>query len=229
VAAFRMDNALPSLLTVPVPSPDAARLPARLASGASAAAPAGEASALVADEVLARQWQAGSDAAFTELIARFHRRVFSFQFHSTQRREDAEDLTQETFLAAHRSVRRYQPERTFAPWLFGIARHALADHWRRARPHEELPADYAGQPGPEETTPTEADERGVRLWGQARRLKPQLFAALWLRYGEGFDIAAVARALDVTRIHAKVILFRARKELARRGRADQLTQKGDAL
>lgn len=225
---FRMDNALPSLLAVPVRPRGAACPPARSASRGLAAAPADGPSARVADEVLARQWQAGSDAAFTELIARFHRRVFSFQFYSTQRREDAEDLTQETFLAAHRSVRRYQPDRTFAPWLFGIARHVLADHWRRARPHEELPADYAGRPGPEASLPTEADERGARLWGQARRLKPHLFAALWLRYGEGFDIASVACALGVTHIYAKVILFRARKELARRCHAGQFTQKGDA-
>ena len=223
-----MDNALPSLLAVPVTSPHAARPPAGPAGRAAAVVPEGDSSAPVADEVLARQWQQGSDAAFTELIVRFHRRVFSFQFHATQRREDAEDLTQETFLAAHRSVRRYQPGRSFAPWLFGIARHVLADHWRRARPHEELPADYSGRTGSDETTPADADERGARLWGQARRLKPQLFAALWLRYGEGFDIASVACALGVTRIHAKVILFRARQELARRCRAGQFTQKGDA-
>ncbi len=181
------------------------------------------------DETLARWWQEGSDAAFAELVGRFYGRIFNFLWHATGHREDAEDLTQETFLAAHRSIPRYQPARTFGPWLFGIARHTLADHWRRQRPCDELPPDFADPISTSENAPAAREERGSALWQQARRLKPRQFEALWLRYGEGFDIAGVARALGITRIHAKVLLFRARKELARRAGSGKGRTKGDRL
>ena len=170
------------------------------------------------DEALADRWQGGSAEAFAELVGRFHQRLFHFLFQATGRRHDAEDLTQETFLAAHRSIGRYSAGRTFGPWLFGIARHAVASHWRRRRSTETLPEDFEERPGPE-ADPAGAAETGddrQALWQIARRLKPAQFQVLWLRYGEDFDVAEVARAMGITRIHTKVLLYRARNELARR-------------
>ena len=46
-------------------------------------------------------------------------------------REVAEELTSETFLAAVDPVRRSAPPRIDIAWLIGVARHKLADHWRR--------------------------------------------------------------------------------------------------
>jgi len=53
--------------------------------------------------------------------------------------QDAEDLTQETFLRAYRSLYRYDPSLSFATWLFTIARRAAASHFRAAPQFEELP------------------------------------------------------------------------------------------
>lgn len=56
---------------------------------------------------------------------------------------DLEDLAQETLVAAHQCQASYDPGRPFLAWLFGIARHKLADHHRRARAY--VPLDQIGE------------------------------------------------------------------------------------
>ena len=175
------------------------------------------------DEALASAARAGSRDAFATLVHRLHGRVFSFLFQATRHRSDAEDLTQETLVRAWQAIDRYDAPRPFAPWLFGIARHVLGHHFRCRRSEVELPDDL-DQQAAEGPTPAEgalANDDAAGLWRQARRLKPRHFEALWLRYAEGFELAEVARALGISRLHTKVVLHRARAELARRlgGRA----------
>jgi RNA polymerase sigma-70 factor (ECF subfamily) len=54
------------------------------------------------------------------------------------------------------------------------------------------------------------------LWGLARRRLPEAqFQALWLRYAEDLSVAGIAQVLHKTQTHVKVLLFRARRVLAR--------------
>ena len=121
----------------------------------------------------------------------------------------AEDLTAESFLAAVSAVRKPGAADPSVPWLIGVARHKLADHWRRV----------------------EREERGLRLldgdqdtvedpWAvaidaiQAREVLDRLGAhhraALTLRYLDGLPVPEVARCLDRT-VHAtEALLVRAR-------------------
>ena len=70
--------------------------------------------------------------------------VYGYLVARCGRREVAEELTSETFLAAADAVRRTPAPRVGLPWLIGVARHKLVDHWRRAArnprngPKEEL-------------------------------------------------------------------------------------------
>src|ERR1044071_7946480 len=67
-------------------------------------------------------------------------RVYGYLLRRCGQREVAEELTSETFLAAADAVRRNPPTDVDVPWLIGIARHKLADHWRRqAREERGLP------------------------------------------------------------------------------------------
>ncbi|MGA2557741.1 MAG: sigma-70 family RNA polymerase sigma factor [Verrucomicrobiota bacterium] len=166
-------------------------------------------------EELARQSAQGSVASFEQIVVRFQAPIFNFLHVFTRHRQDAEDLTQETFCKAWRGLARYNPSLSFAPWLFAIARHTAASHFRSAEPFEELPAEA----GLVEENP--ADLLAIKddadaLWQLARTLKPRLWQVLWFRYGEGFSVAETARAMRLTEIHVKVLLHRARGRLARR-------------
>lgn len=55
------------------------------------------------------------------------------------RERDAEDLTQEVFLAFHRTIASYDPTRPLRPWLFGVAFRVVSDYRRRARFTRETP------------------------------------------------------------------------------------------
>jgi len=56
--------------------------------------------------------------------------VYGYLIRRCDAADVAEDLTSETFLAAVDAGRRPEPPRIDIPWLIGVARHKLADHWR---------------------------------------------------------------------------------------------------
>ena len=164
---------------------------------------------------LARRAAQGSIDAFEELAIRFEPRIYGFLCRHIGNAHDAQDLTQETFVRAWRVMARFDPNRDFATWIFVIARRVAANHFRARRIHEELSEDFAV-----ETIGSNVDGEG--LWLAAKQLKPSYYEALWLRYAEGFSVAQAAKVMGLTTIHTKVILHRARKELARHIKRDSL-------
>jgi RNA polymerase sigma-70 factor (ECF subfamily) len=70
--------------------------------------------------------------AFGTFYDRFEADILAFFYPATRRADIAADLTAETFAAALASARSFDPEQGNARgWLFGIARHQLADAWER--------------------------------------------------------------------------------------------------
>ncbi len=181
-----------------------------------AAAPANSAVAS-----LAVRCRDGSAPAFEELVGQFEARIYGFLVRHTGNAHDAEDLTQETFVRAWRGIARFDPTRDFAAWLFTIARRVAANHFRARRTHDPLPVELAS-PNAEPGDAASTGDSSSALWRAARKLKPSQYEALWLRYAEGFSVAETARVMGLTSIHVKVILHRARKELARHFKPENL-------
>jgi RNA polymerase sigma-70 factor (ECF subfamily) len=126
----------------------------------------------------------------------------------------AEDLTAESFLAAVHAVRKPGAPGPSIPWLIGVARHKLADHWRRAeREQRGLRLLDAGPAGAED--PWEAAINRIRAREVLARLGAHHRAALTLRYLDGLPVPEVARYLDRT-VHAtEALLVRARAAFRR--------------
>jgi len=167
------------------------------------------------DEELARETQAGSLAAFEELVYRYEDRIYGFAVNSCRNATDAREVTQDTFVRAFRAIAQFDCRRGFGPWLFTIARRKCIDHHRAA------PA-AAGEPMPEQRDDDDPAELLARreerqdLWGLAhRRLPEPQFQALWLKYAEEMSVAGIAQVLGKTQTHVKVLLFRARQLLGR--------------
>lgn len=158
------------------------------------------------------------EAAGDEIIHRHHESIYGFLFKMTGRREDAEDLTQETFLTALRKLHTFKIGRELRPWLFTIARRQAIAQWRKSKPTSELlEHDHP-------TTQSETKHDAVALWDIAKaKLKRNEFMALWLHYQEDLPVKEVARVLRKTTPHLKVILHRARKNLGK-----QLSQTSDS-
>ena len=168
----------------------------------------------VTAEELAARCRDGSLEPYEELVGRFETRIYRFLVQYVGNAADAQDLTQETFVKAWRNIGRFDPTRDFATWIFVIARRTAANHFRGRKAHEILPEELASNAaGPGESAA--AGDQSAVLWRAAKRMKGRYFEALWLRYAEEFSVAETARVMGLTVLHVKVILHRARKELAR--------------
>jgi RNA polymerase sigma-70 factor (ECF subfamily) len=102
------------------------------------------------DTELARAARGGDRQAFQELTTRHYRRVCAFLVKRVQRPDVVEDLAQETFLEAYRSLATLERPERFASWLFGIAHNCCGKWLRRRRPSlfpATDPPDLAAVPG----------------------------------------------------------------------------------
>ncbi|MEO3829677.1 sigma-70 family RNA polymerase sigma factor [Actinomadura sp. B10D3] len=136
--------------------------------------------------------------------------VYGYLLSRCGRRALAEDLTAETFLAAVEAVRKEPPPMLSVAWLVGVARHKLADHWRRAaREQRGLQAMDRGVPG---TSEDPWDERVDALLAREvlEKLGPHHRAALTLRYLDGLSVPQVAEHLGRTLHATEALLTRAR-------------------
>jgi RNA polymerase sigma-70 factor (ECF subfamily) len=84
------------------------------------------------DLTLARRAAEGDEKALAALYDRYADLLFAWIYHHLQgSRQDAEEVWQDTWLAAIRSLESYHGSSRFFTWLVGIARHKIADHFRR--------------------------------------------------------------------------------------------------
>jgi|ERR1035438_3647767 RNA polymerase sigma-70 factor (ECF subfamily) len=167
-----------------------------------------------ADEVqLVRDFVAGDAGAF-DCIVRIHSpRVFRFLCQMTRQRQDAEDLTQQTFIRAFHNLGRFDARRPIINWLLTIARRCALNHFRSAKKWEELPGD-APSDAPSPSGLAEQKEQAANLWARARALLPERqFEVMWLRFGENLSTGETAGLMGLTRTHVKVLVFRARQKL----------------
>lgn len=122
----------------------------------------------------------------------------------------AEDLTAETFLAAVDRVRGRSDGPLTVPWIMGVARHKLVDHWRRQardeRRHLRLVAEAPRGPG----EPWEVELDALRVRETLEGMPAAQRAALTLRYLDDLPVPEIADLLGRT-IHAtEALLVRAR-------------------
>lgn len=154
----------------------------------------------------------GEQTAIGELVGRYRQQVYGLCIRMLGQHEDAEDVSQETFLRAVRSLRNWDSTRDFGPWLLAIAgnrcRTALAARRRRPAPVAELgewpdarPADEPGRPVTEEVR--------TALTG----LKEEHRRAFLLYHIEQRSYADISRILNCPVGTAKTWVYRARLEL----------------
>jgi RNA polymerase sigma-70 factor (ECF subfamily) len=77
--------------------------------------------AAVEDKQLVRRAQEGDLSAFDELIRRYQERVYATVYHMTSNHEDANDLTQETFVKAYKALNSFKGDSGFFTWVYRIA------------------------------------------------------------------------------------------------------------
>lgn len=147
--------------------------------------------------------------------------VYGYLLRRCGRAPLAEDLCAQTFLAAVWAVRRSDPIPLSVPWLIGVARHKLVDHWRaQAREEQGLTLVEAAS-GPEHDDPWDARLDALHARATLGKLDAHHRAALTPRYLDDLPVAEVATHLHRTLQATEGLLVRARRAFRRAYEAEK--------
>ncbi|MBF0134167.1 MAG: RNA polymerase sigma factor [Magnetococcales bacterium] len=161
----------------------------------------------------------GDTQAFSQLLKRLEQRVFRFILRHSLSNEDAQDLTQETFLEVYRNLDHFHGNSKFSTWVLGISRHLVLNHINRSSSFRFAIVDDADltQIADEGNDPHDACQREARLTilkhGIQKHLSPEWREALVLVCLEGLSYREAARLLEIPEATVKTRVFRARKAL----------------
>lgn len=169
------------------------------------------------DEQLATFARDGDSRAFNRLMQRHVPRLVQFLERQVGSRADAEDVAQNTFVAIHRNLDRYDAARSFVTWMFFIARNKAKDHHRRRAVmnwiglegrEDTLPA---ATPDPEQVTGDRAEL--VKAEAMLKALPEGLRTPLLLSAMDGMSLTEIGAAMGISAKAAEVRVYRARKRL----------------
>ena len=168
-----------------------------------------------ADDALALRAGTGDAAAMEALTLRYRDRVYAFVLGLLLRPEDAEDVTQETFVRVWRTLESYQPRGQFRAWLYRIAANLCRDHHRTARRRPQTVAPDGIEDVPASGGPSQTQE-GLRtaVTEAIARLPSGYREVVALHYLEDLAPVEIAAILGRPRPAVRVQLWRARALLA---------------
>ncbi len=164
----------------------------------------------------------GDIAAFEALVRRHQTRLVGYLRGLTNSESDAEDLAQDAFLRAYRSLKGFRGTSSFKTWLYQIATNVFRTWLEKKRSHAGLSAVSldAPVPGTEESMDpvgeTRPEDRHVdrdRIDRALAELPMEQREAVLLRDVEGFDYREIAEQLDVPLGTVESRIFRGRQRL----------------
>lgn len=157
----------------------------------------------------------GDRVAFDQLVRRTARLVWASVFLRVRNRSAADEITQETYLAAWRNVRRLSDVTKFRPWLLQIAANAVVDHVRRnttlkrrAETSYDEAMDRAAAKEADPSDAAELSEQQSRVLDAMANLPEQYQQVLALRFFGGADYAAMEKLLSLSNGSLRGLLHR---------------------
>lgn len=173
-------------------------------------------------ELVKRAVEKSDQAAYAALMARYRDSIYFLFVKMVGNKDDAEDLTIETFGKAFKSLPNYQPNFAFSTWLYRIATNNGIDFLRRKKQQiysiddtiegkdgDEIKVDICSQsPDPEEALIREQKKEVLRHF--VDQLKPRYRQLIELRYYEDLSYEEIAERLNLPLGTIKAQLFRAK-------------------
>ncbi len=173
----------------------------------------GAVAAVIGEGQLVQRVKAGDSSAFAPLFERYQIPICTYLYRLVGNREEAYDLTQETFLKAFQALSATGPDLHLSAWLYRIATNTALSSLRRRRlirwlpllDWEEGPRDSSREGLPELVAEAEAIQQILR------RLPRDYAVCLLLHDQEGLSAAEVGEVMRLSPGAVRVKLFRARK------------------
>ncbi|MCB9746578.1 MAG: sigma-70 family RNA polymerase sigma factor [Alphaproteobacteria bacterium] len=166
----------------------------------------------------------GDASAQEWIIRQYTPPVFRFCLRMLRNEQDARDVTQTTLLRVVRNLHRFDIERRFSTWVFGIARNACIDEQRRRRRLADAPDKEPVSSDPSPLDITSRGQRAQRLREAMDTLPPMYREVLVLYHFEHLKYREIAEALDVPIGTVMNRIFRARGKLRDAYEAEEVRQ-----
>ncbi|HNY91814.1 MAG: ECF RNA polymerase sigma factor SigW [bacterium ADurb.Bin431] len=169
----------------------------------------------------------GDQKAYAEIVHRYRNQIYNLILRMVRRREEAEDLTQETFIKAFNALSSFNAEYAFSTWLYKIAVNNCIDHFRKKRlktyPLDnpipardgELQREFPDhEAGPDAGLMEK--ERHLTIQEAIDSLPGKYREAILLRHAQDRSYEEIARLLGIPIGTVKVRIFRAREMLKKK-------------
>ncbi len=175
------------------------------------------------DLVLLERARNGDQKAFAELLSKYRDAINYMVLKMVHNRDDAEDITIESFGKAFSNLDRYTPEYAFSTWLFKIATNNAIDFIRRKR-IQTLSLDYENEDNVNLSDVVKSDlhdpeekfirhQRSILLREIIDKLNPKYGRLIQLRYFDELSYEEIALELNIPLGTVKAQLFRAKSLL----------------
>lgn len=172
-----------------------------------------------ADATVVARIRAGDRDAFRVLVERYSHMLFVQSYRILNNEDDAEEVVQETFLRAYRSLPRFEERSNFGTWLYRIAANCALDLLARRKTQPQPVASVEEDEDPPEmriasTAPTPeqqvySGEMQQRIAAAMEALTPVERTAFVMRHFEGRSVEEICATLQVRAGAAKQSIFRA--------------------
>jgi RNA polymerase sigma-70 factor (ECF subfamily) len=171
---------------------------------------------VMSDAELVGRARAGDETAFERLVQAHQETVFRLAYLLSGDVDEASDVTQETFIAAHRALGRFDTARSLRPWLLSIAANLAHNRRRSTRRYvaalHKLPVlNPVAAPSTEALAAAQMEAES--LWQAVRQLGAADQQIIYLRFFLGLSVEETSQGLNVEPGTVKSRLSRALKRL----------------
>ena len=173
----------------------------------------------LSDIELIEQTLAGNQAAYADLVKRHQRFVFTLALRFAKNREDAEEIAQDCFIKAYRSLSAFQRQSKFSTWLYSIVYTTAMTFLRKKRvdtdsiDDENTYIQSENSSSSHDVNSAENKSRSYYLNQAIAQLMPDDAAIITLFYMGEQSLDEIGKALGIEANTVKVKLFRARQRL----------------
>lgn len=177
------------------------------------------------DDILIARTRAGDASAFDDLVVRYTPRIYGLVYNMTSNHEDTNDLLQEVFAKAYRSIHGFKGNSSFSTWLHTIAVNRTINFVKKRGRRQQMSLDdvdaniendpdfIEATAGSDPRRETNLNELQKRLNEALQRLSPNHRAVVTMFDIQGMPHAEIAKVLGTSEGTVRSRLFYAHREL----------------
>ena len=170
------------------------------------------------DQLYIKKVISGNTNAFVHLVDNYKDMVYSLAYKMTKNKQEAEEISQDTFVKAYKNIRKFKGDSKFSTWLYRIAYHTSLDYLKKDKNHKhtfEINEITLNQ-----ITSVDNILQGLERKERAQLVDMCLFklpederSLLWMFYFDEFSLNEITEITALSESNIKVKLHRARKKL----------------